>query len=69
MAPGRRNERPPRVSDTQEQLQVQRRVSVDIDRVRLGLRAALQDEANDLFMTKARAEVEGDVVFVVLGID
>lgn len=47
---------------------MQRCVSVDIDRVRLGLQVALQDEANDVLVTEAGAEVEGNVIFVVLGI-
>lgn len=54
--------------DTGNHLQVQRRVPVDVDSVWLHVKLALQEEADHLMMTEAGAEVERNVIFVVLGI-
>lgn len=37
--------------------------------MRLHIKVALQEEADHLMMTEAGAEVEGNVIFVVLGVD
>lgn len=55
-------------TDTGDHLQVQRRVPVDVDSVWLHVKVALQEEVDHLVMTEAGTEVEGNVVFVVLGI-
>lgn len=49
-------------------LQVEGRVSVDVDRVRLNVKVSLQKKTDDLMVTVACAEVEGHVILVVLGI-
>lgn len=54
--------------DTGNHLQVQRRVPVDVDGVWLHVKLTLQEEADHLMMTEAGAEVEWNVIFVVLGI-
>lgn len=43
-------------------------VSIDVDGMRLDVEAALQEETHDLMVTEAGAEVERDVVLVVLGV-
>lgn len=50
------------------ELQVQWCVSVDVDRVRLHVKAALQKEAHNLLVTKAGAEVERNVILIVQSI-
>lgn len=57
-----------KTSNTADDLQVQRRIPVDVHRVRLYIKAALQKKADNFMVTKTSTEVEGDVIFIVLGI-
>lgn len=57
-----------KTSETESHLQVQRGVSVNVDRVRLNFKLALQEETDNLMVAKAGAEVERDVIFIILGI-
>ncbi len=50
-------------------LQVERCVTVDVHRVRLYVKGALQKEADNLLVSKSRAEMKGNMVLVVLSID
>lgn len=51
------------------ELQVYWCVSVDVDRVRLDVKVALQKETHDVMVTKAGAEVERNVILIVLSVD
>lgn len=48
--------------------QVERCVTVDVDTMRLYIKTALQQEADDLLVSKSSAEMKGNVVLVVLSI-
>lgn len=56
-------------TDTVNHLQVQRCVPVDVDGVRLHVKVALQQETHNLVVTETSAEVERNVIFVVLCIN
>lgn len=50
------------------ELQVQRCVSIDVDRVRLHIIVALQKEVHNLLVTETGTEVERNVILIVQSI-
>lgn len=48
--------------------QVQRSVTIDVNNVRLNLQVTLEQVVHNAVVSKARTEVQGDMVLIVLSI-